>query len=307
MSQEGFSDIGDRRVTLEQLRAFVLVVEGRGFQRAAQELHRSQSAVTQSLKRLEDILACRLVERRQGHVIGLTADGERFLPAANGILARASEAVNAMKQPQISGRISIGVPDDFKILDLHGAMSLCGSMNRKLRIEVTSALSSDLLRMFQSGQLDLAIVKRVATDHHIAQSKSTSLLRKEPLHWIANERRSLGNVAELPLVTFPEGCSYRAAALRALSLMGKPAYWAYVSPSYDNVRAAVSAGLGIGVLPQSAIGRDHVLLDAVDGFPSLPQVHLVMIQASQKKTVEQLANFLRVSSAAKILPVASPA
>jgi DNA-binding transcriptional LysR family regulator len=287
MKRGNFSAIGDRRVTLEQLRAFVLVVEGRGFQQAAQELHRTQSAVTQSLKRLLEILACRLIERRQGHVIGLTVDGERFLPAATEILARASEAVSAMQQPQLSGRIAIGVPDDFKILDLHGAMSLCASMNRKLRIEVSSALSSDVLHMFEGGQLDLAILKRVATDGYITRSKCTHLLRKEPLHWISNERRSFDDAAELPLVVFPEGCSYRAAALEALTAANKQSYWAYVSASYDNIRAAVSAGLGIGILPQSAIAKDHVLLGAADGFTVLPEVNLVMTQATRKTTVER--------------------
>lgn len=294
------SPLGDRRVTLEQLRAFVLVAEGGGFQQAGHELRRSQSAVTQSLKRLEEILQRRLVERRQGHVLGLTPDGERFLPAANEILARTSQAVSAVRQPQISGSIAIGVPDDFRLHDLHGAMSRCSALNPSLRTEVRSALSSAILQMFDSRLLDLAILKRVATDDRIAKSKLTYLLRKEPLHWIAKERRSLDSIDELPLAVFPEGCSYRATAFEAISVIGKPAYCSYVSASYENIRAAVSAGLGIGILPQSALAKDHVILDEKDGFPALPEVHLVMIQASQKGTIKQFANFLRVSFATKL-------
>lgn len=295
-----FSPLGDRRVTLEQLRAFVLIAEGGGFQQAAQELCRSQSAITQGLKRLEDILQCRLVERRQGHVVGLTPDGERFLPAANEILARASEAVSAMKRPKISGHLAIGVPDDFKISDLHGAMSRCLTMNPDLRIEVRSALSSTIFQMLDDGHLDLAIAKRVATDDLPDKGRSVHLLRKEPLRWIASERQRIDRSEELPLAVFPEGCSYRAAAQAALSGIGKRTYCGYVSAAYENIRTAVSSGLGVGILPQSAISKDHVILDAEDGFPPLPDVHLVMIQASKTNAVRQMADFLRRSSGNKI-------
>ncbi|MDX5630372.1 MULTISPECIES: LysR family transcriptional regulator [unclassified Brenneria] len=71
--------LGDRRVTLEHLRAFVSIAEDGGFQRASEKLYRTQSAVTQSLRKLEEILGCRLLERRQGHIVGLTADGQRLL------------------------------------------------------------------------------------------------------------------------------------------------------------------------------------------------------------------------------------
>lgn len=300
MNDAGPDVLGDRRITLEQLRAFILVAEGSGFQRAALRLSRSQSAVTQSLKRLEEILQCRLVARRRGHVLGLTPDGERFLPAANEILARASEAVSAMKQPQISGRIVMGIPDDFRIADLHGAVSRYGRLNPGLRIEVRSALSADILQMFNDGLLGLAIVKRVATDPVLEAGKVVHLLRKEPLCWIANERRSLESLSALPLAVFPEGCSYRRAALDALSRIDKPTYSAYSSASYENIRAAVSAGLAIGILPQSALAGDHVILDEKDGFPPLPEVHLVMLQAARVNAIDQLAEFLRFSAAAKI-------
>jgi DNA-binding transcriptional LysR family regulator len=75
----------DRRITLEQLRTLVSIVEVGGFQGASYQMHRTQSAVTQSLKKLEEILGCRLLERKQGHVAGLTPEGERFFSAAREI------------------------------------------------------------------------------------------------------------------------------------------------------------------------------------------------------------------------------
>ncbi|EHA13620.1 LysR, substrate-binding protein [Halomonas sp. HAL1] len=97
--------------------------------------------MTQSLKRLEEILGCKLLECHPGHFFSLPTDGERILSAVNEILARTSEAVSAMQQLEIAGRLLIGVPDDFKVVDLHGAIPRCAELNRNLRQEVVSALS----------------------------------------------------------------------------------------------------------------------------------------------------------------------
>ncbi|MFC3391617.1 LysR family transcriptional regulator [Aidingimonas halophila] len=290
------SSLGDRRVTLEHLRAFVLLAEGKGFQQAGLQLYRSQSAVTQSLKRLEDILGCKLLERRQGHIMGLTADGERFLPAANEILTRTSEAVSAMKQPEIAGRLLIGVPDDFKVVDLHDAISRCAELNRNLRLEVVSALSSQLLYQIDNSGLDLVILKCLEDFVPSDKRWRSHLLRREPLHWVAAQRHVFESMSEVPLVIFPDGCCYRSAALLALDRNGKHGYGAYVSASYENIRAAVSAGLGIGVLPASALANAHIILGKQEGFPELPMVELVMIQATDKYATKQLADFLSHSA-----------
>lgn len=300
------SPLGDRRVTLEHLRAFALLAEGNGFQQAGLQLFRSQSAVTQSLKRLEEILGCKLLERRQGHILGLTAEGERFLPAANEILARTSEAVSAMQQPEIAGRLLIGVPDDFKVVDLHGAISRCAELNRNLRLEVVSALSSQLLHQLDNSGLDLAIFKCVGDFTPSDQRWECHRLRREPLHWVAAQRHDFDRMTEVPLVIFPDGCCYRRAALATLDQHQKHGYSAYTSASYGNIRAAVSAGLGIGVLPASALAEDHTILGKKEGFPALPVVELMMVQASQKRATQQLADFLKLSAAMKSQSISTP-
>jgi len=295
MTDAGLSRWGDRRVTLEHLRAFVLVAESGGFHTAAESLLRSQSAVTQSLKRLEEVLDCRLVERRKGSLVGLTSDGERFLPVATEILTRMSEAVGGMQRSPIAGRVALGVPDDFRIMDLQGAISRCCALNRDLRVEVTSAPSSHLAELLRAGTLDLAVLKRVSLDPEAIAEGRMSVLRTEPLHWIARDRRDFDTLPDLPLVLFPEGCCYRATVLPILATIGKPAHCAYSSASYDNVRSAVSAGLGIAVLPASAIARDHTILSDREGFPALPNVHLVMIAASDRPVVRQFRTVLEPS------------
>lgn len=296
MSDRSLLALGDRRVTLEHLRAFVLLSEGKGFNGVGLKLRRTQSAVTQSLKKLEEILGCRLVERRQGHIQGLTAEGQRFLPSAYEILHRVSEAIISMQEPEISGRLVIGVPDDFRVVDLHKAISRCLELNRSLRLEVIAALSSQLLESLEKNLLDIAVIKRVAGVEYDPFKNGVHLLRREPLRWVASQRRDFNAASEIPLVIFPSGCCYRAAGLVALDGAAKRSYSAYVSASYENIRAAISAGLGVGILPQSAIANDHHILDVRDGFPPLPDVELVMIKASQKQETKQLVHFLALSA-----------
>lgn len=264
---------GDRRLTLEHLRTLATVAELGGLFRAGEALGRTQSAVSQSLRRLEEIVGCRLVTRRHGQYFGLTAPGRRFFDAARDILARTREAAEAVGRPELSGRFRLGVPDDFPVADIHGIVARLLERNPGLRIETASALSAHIQEMFAAKALDLGVFKRLETDETAAGCRD---IRSEPLRWAARRPVPLDRAADLPLAGFPPGCAYRRAAVRALETAGKAFHFAYVSASYENVRAAVSAGLGIAALPASTLARDHVVLSEEHGLPALPMVRLTL-------------------------------
>ncbi|WKW49901.1 LysR substrate-binding domain-containing protein [Rhodomicrobium lacus] len=285
----------DRRITLEQLRAFVMVAEGGSFAGASLDLGRTQSAVTQSLKKLEQILDCVLLERRQGHFAGLTLEGARFLPMAKEILARLSDAVGSFQRPPLAGRIRLGVPDDFDVLDIHGVLSRCLDMNPDLRIEVTSAMSAAVVDMFNAGEIDVALLNRARGESPNVGGAPRKVLRSEPLFWVGREKTPLGQLSTVPLVGFPDGCTYRKTMLLAMQRAGRPCYLAYTSSSYENIRKAVSAGLGIAVLPRGSVGRDHAILGAEEGFPPLPEAELVMVANARDELYRKFAAFLERS------------
>jgi len=287
--------LNDRRITLEQLRAFVMIAEGGSFAGASLELGRTQSAVTQSLKKLEQILDCVLIERRQGHFAGLTAEGARFLPMAKEILARLSDAVGSFQRPPLAGRIRLGVPDDFDVLDIHGVLSRCLDMNPGLRIEVTSAMSATIVDMFNAGEMDVALLNRARGESPNVGGAPRKVLRSEPLFWVGREKTALDHFSTVPLVSFPEGCTYRKTMLLAMQRAGKSAYLAYTSSSYENIRRAVSAGLGIAVLPRGAVRSDHMILGAEEGFPPLPEAELVMVANAKEDLFRRFAAFLESS------------
>lgn len=286
------SELGDRRITLEHLRAFVSIVEGNGFADAGFVLNRSQSAITQSLQRLEEVLGCKLVDRRKGHVIGLTREGNRFFGPAKDILMCLADAMNAVQQLSMSGRVRLGVPDDFNVVDIHGALSRCLGTNRQLTIQVISDLSIRTLNSLLSGELDVAMLKKTSDEPALKNLALYCALRKEPLYWVASQPMYFDEIDELPLIVFPEGCAYRKSALRCLERSGKAACVVYTSTSDENISKAVSAGLGISLLPASAIADDHVILDSTHGFPDLPEVELILAVSSDNPLFLQFAQFL---------------
>ncbi|MFZ5810525.1 MAG: LysR substrate-binding domain-containing protein [Thermodesulfobacteriota bacterium] len=268
---------GDRRLTLEHLRTLTAIADHGGFQQAGQVLCRTQSAVTQSLKRLEEILGCRLMTRRHGRFLGLTPAGRMFLESARDILSRAREAADAVARPGLSGRLRLGVPDDFTLSDITGLVARFRERWPGLDVETVSALSGRLFELFTRRELDLAILLRLESTDALPFPTGTLCrdIRSIPLVWAirANFRPEIAG--DLPLVSFPEGCAYRRAAIQALNGVGRAYLVVYESASGENIRQAVSAGLGAAALPQSALGPDHVAAEKY-GLPPLPGVRLIL-------------------------------
>ena len=123
------------------------------------------------------------------------------------------------------------------------------------------------------------------------------VLRSEPLYWVANKAVAFDHFDEVPLVVFPDGCAYRKAAIGVLEQLGKKWRIAYTSASYENIRRAVSAGIGIGVLSRSAVNLEHVVLSDEHRFPDLPMVHLVIAVRGDRGLFRQVADNLMCAPA----------
>src|ERR1700744_3258902 len=93
---------------LALLRAFLAVVDAGGVTRAAASLALSQAAVSQQIRRLEDMLDCRLFER-SGRRLVLAPAGERLIAQARRLLALNDEVWSAMRTPSFAGELRLGV------------------------------------------------------------------------------------------------------------------------------------------------------------------------------------------------------
>src|SRR5512145_2377444 len=97
---------------LDLLRGFVTVAERGGFTAAGVALGLTQSAISLKVKRLEDILGKRVLDRG-GRGVALTREGETLLAYARRMLALNDEAVRRMVAPPVAGRLRLGVADHF--------------------------------------------------------------------------------------------------------------------------------------------------------------------------------------------------
>lgn len=265
----------DRRATLEQLRAFAAVVDGGGFLAASATLGRTQSAVTQSLKKLEDVLGCRLIDRRQGHVLGPTPAGLRLLPQAREILARVTLAVETLRRPSLAGRVRVGVPDDMRAGDIQAALAGTLAANADLSVAVRSGLSGDIAALYARDALDVALFRK-PTEAPVVGTGRLRTLRRERLTWVGAQAGDFHGSGPLPLVLYAEGCAYRSVVLTILAAQGRAAEIVYSTYTLENLQGAVRAGLGIAVVPAGTLFDGAVALGPRQGLPSLPDIDLVL-------------------------------
>src|SRR5690349_21616517 len=97
---------------IDLLRTFLAVVESGGVTPAAATLNMSQAAASQQVKRLEEMLACRLFERA-GRGLALAPAGERLLAPAQRLVAQSDELLSSMRAPAFAGEVRLGVPYDI--------------------------------------------------------------------------------------------------------------------------------------------------------------------------------------------------
>ncbi len=98
------------------------------------------------------------------------------------------------------------------------------------------------------------------------------------VHWVSRETHPIDTKAQsLPLIFFPTGCLYRTRAIHAIESAGRNWHMAYTSSSLSGIQAAVAAGLGLSILPQIAIQKDHQTLTAKDGFAPIDKTEVALV------------------------------
>ena len=264
---------------LDLLRSFVSVVDAGGFTRAGERVHRTQSTVSQQIQRLEKRVGRPLL-KRNGKGVSLTEEGERLLSYARRILSLAEEAKDAIARPGGDGAVRLGIPEDFAAYRLPGLLSNFARERPSLRLDVQCDQSVKLRDALDRGELDVALAKREP-----GQSGGVAAW-PERLSWVASARHPPGmKGGPVPLAVFQQGCLYRKQAIHELEKQGRDWRIAYCSPNLTGVQAAVSAGLGISILPEIAILPDHRLLDEASGFPSLRNTELALLVAPHARPV----------------------
>jgi len=275
---------------IELLRSFVSVVDAGGFTRAGERVHRTQSTVSQQVKRLEDSVGRPLLVRN-GKQATLTEEGERLLSYARRILALEQEARDVVARPVVDGVVRLGIPEDFAAYRLTELLSDFVRSRPTLRLDVRSGLSVGHKRALERGELDLALFKRNAGEGDAIASWP------EKLQWVTSRKHPVDlNRDPVPLAVSEQGCLYRNRLIHSIEAAGRTWHVAYTSPNLASIQAAVSAGLGVSILPDVAILPEHRVIERAHGFPPITNTELALVAAENaspatRRLGELLADF----------------
>jgi LysR family hydrogen peroxide-inducible transcriptional activator len=263
-------------MTLTELRYVVALADTRHFGRAAERCFVSQPSLSASVKNLEEELGVQLFERGKRGVF-LTDAGERIVVQARRALEEAARVKEVARQGRdpLKGVLRLGIIHTiapYLLPDLVGALRKAAP---GMPLDVEENMTATLDRMLRAGELD-AIVLALPYE---APGIETAPLYEETFEVVAPARHALTRkksiaVEELDageLLLLPVGHCFRDQVLDACNEFSRPPEPGRQGNSLETLRSMVASGLGVTVLPATALtGRYANPLVKAIGF-SNPQ------------------------------------
>lgn len=274
-------------IDVDLLKTFLAIADTGSYTRAAEEVNKTQSAVSMQMKRLEELTG-RPLFARDGRSNRFTADGDRLIEYARRIVALHDEAVSVFTRPELTGTLRFGTPDEYADRFLPEILARFSRTHPLVQVDVECMDSKPLSERTRRGELDLALVTRSCA------VEANEIVRREPLHWVTSSRHSTHLLEVLPVALSQVGCEWRDLALDALRKDGRKFRIAYSSSSWHALGAAVLAGLAIGAEPEICMRPGMRILTQKDGFPPLTTVEIGIVRkpGRQSSAADALARHI---------------
>lgn len=254
---------------LDLLRTFVAVADLNTFAAAAAAVCRTQSAVSQQMQRLEQLVGKELFARHGRNKL-LTEHGIQLLGYARKILRFNDEACMSLMFSNLQGVLTLGASDESADTILPFLLNRISSVYPKLALDVSVKRNAFMVEMLKENEVDL-----VVTTHRPGQYDCLTL-RTSPTHWYCAAEYVLQKGEPIPLVLLDDPSPFRDMVLTALNEASIPWRLAYVASTLPAVRAAVKAGLGVTARPVEMMSPDLRVLGQSEGLPSLPDTEYLL-------------------------------
>jgi DNA-binding transcriptional LysR family regulator len=260
---------------LDQLRTLVAVLDAGSLTAAAPKVFLSQSSVSEQMRKLEDRAGQPLLVRGKTGVAATPA-GERLLAHARAILALSDEAYRDLRGVALQGELRLFITDYFRPGDVARMLRRLNEQYPQVRLHVTIMKSGAIEAAYERGEIDVGISMSIQERGAPRARAQGALLRREPLLWMAAEGASVPQHDALPLLVLPETCALRQYVERLLSRRGVPYTVSHVASGVAGLQLAISAGLGVACLNESALAPGIARLHA-PGLPALPMVEFRLL------------------------------
>ncbi|WP_440114567.1 LysR family transcriptional regulator [Acidovorax sp. BL-A-41-H1] len=259
---------------IDWLRAFVAVVDAGSLSGAAPLVHRSQSAVSMQIKKLETALGRPVLLRGPRH-LEVTPAGAELLSYARRVLDLQAEAHAALFGPKLAGRVRLGVPDDYASAYLTPVLRSFAHRYQGVEIELTCEQSTSLIPRLGRGELDLALVSR-------DKPQRGRFLFDEPLVWVGAAQYEVWRRDPLPIAVYESASMARQATLSALAARRRAYRIVYHSSSLAGQLAAVESGLAVAVLTRCSVPPHLQILQNLPAefdLPPLDAMHVAVLRS----------------------------
>jgi len=273
---------------MDALRTLVMAHRLGGFNRAADFIGRSQSAVSQQIKKLEERVGESLLEK-QGRGLVFTPAGEILLAYARRIIDLNDAATIAVRGRAIEGVARLGIPADFADGWLPKALGVFRRAHPSVRIEAVIDRNRLLLERLDRGELDLVLALGNGSR---ADAESLCSL---PFEWIgpATGESPWADAEPIPLAVFESPCFFHRRALDALDRAGLPWRIAFTSPSINGIWAAVAAGLGVTLRTRIRLPMGVQVVGLGTALPSLEDAAVEVCIHDGGRVMEPMLLLLR--------------
>ena len=249
-------------MTLTELRYIVAVAEMRHFGRAAERCFVSQPSLSASVKNLEEELGVQIFERGKRGVF-LTESGEQVVAQARRALEEAErvKAVARQGRDPLKGVLRLGIIHTIAPYLLPELVGALRKVAPDMPLDVEENMTATLDRMLRSGELDAIVIALPYEGPGI----ETAPLYEEVFEVVAPARHALARrksiaVEELDageLLLLPVGHCFRDQVLDACNEFSRPPEPGRQGNSLETLRSMVASGLGVTVLPATALTSRH--------------------------------------------------
>lgn len=276
-----------KSLDVEAVQAFLLVAKFKSFTRAAEILGATQAAVSLKIKRLEDSLGHRLLERTPRRV-RLSEDGRRFSAAAAGFLHAHDAAFGVFKAKR--RRLSVGITHHIVGPQLPVLLREVVESDPELSLELHVSTSQEVMAKYDNGTLDVAVVLC-----HDNTRRGGKIIFREPFAWFASHDFTHAPSDPIRLASQAAPCSIRNTALRTLDDAGIEWFEAFTGGGVAAVSAAVAGGLAVAALSRNASPPGTTDVTLAFGLPSLDTIDVAMFSGTATSLPAEAV--LRLSSA----------
>lgn len=264
-----------KQLSMDTLRTLVTIINHGGFAKAGDVLGRSQPAISLQIKKLEEQLEQKLFSK-VGQRLEPTSNGRWLYEKAQQILAINDDVFRHTTQDPLRGRMRLGIPSEFASILLPSIIGEFSAQYPDVSLEVTSALSCDLLSEDKQESFD--VVLALVDDE---RAKDADYAVKDDMVWIG-DRNLKPNRELISLVLAPEGCVYRTRVIEALKQQTVPWRIAYTNTDLSGLNAAITQGIGITALARRSV-PDNLNVISGQHLPNLGKINVCLFDRTKTR------------------------